>query len=56
MGRDLWHWPQSMGRSVALSAKNVFLVDTGAIRFNMTLRTSQNRPMIVRMTFSALQG
>jgi hypothetical protein len=52
----LWHWPQIMGRAVALAAKHVFFGDTGAIRFSMTLRTSHNRPMFVRMTFSALQG
>jgi hypothetical protein len=45
-----------MGRAVALAAKHIFLVDTGAISFSMTLQTSNNRPMFVRMTFSATQG
>jgi hypothetical protein len=56
MGRALWHWQQSMGRAVALAAKHGFFGDTGASRFSMTLRTFHNRPMIARMTFSALQG
>jgi len=45
-----------MGLAVALAAKHVFLADTGAISFSMTLQTSQNRPMFIRMTFSATQG